>query len=149
MPTTIGTESDVAALFNDLIKLDHDAIQAYEAAINKLDNAAWKRELTAFRSDHVRHTEELAAVVRDLGQEPPSGPDMKQMLTVGKVALAEVFGDKAILRAMKTNEDDTNTAYERAAGRSDLPASAVPVVRAALADERRHRDWIEKTIAAA
>lgn len=49
---------------------------------------------------------------------------------------------------MKTNEDDTNAAYERAASHSDLPEIAVPVIQAALSDERRHRDWLEKAIAA-
>ena len=46
--------------------------------------------------------------------EAPSEGDSKQMLTTGKVALASLMGDGAILAAMKTNEDDTVTAYERA-----------------------------------
>ena len=147
MVTTVGTADDAGTMLNDLIQLDIDAIQAYEAAINKVDDASYKQQLTAFRNDHERHTQELGAIVRGLGQEPPSGGDMKQLLTVGKVAFADLMGDGAILRAMKTNEDDTNTAYERAAKRTDLPAAAEPVVQAALADERRHRDWIETTIA--
>ena len=39
---------------------------------------------------------------------------MKAILTQGKVVLADMFGDSAILKAMKTNEDDTVTAYDRA-----------------------------------
>lgn len=147
MVTTVGTATDIVDMLNDLIQLDHDAIQAYEAAISRIDNAEHQRQLTAFRDDHVRHTEELSRVVRELGGEPATGPSMKQVLTVGKVAFADMMGNRAVLQAMKTNEDDTNTAYERAAGRSDLPAAAVPVIQAALSDERRHRDWIEKTIA--
>lgn len=146
MVTTIGTESDVLDLLNDLIQLDFDAIQAYEAAVTKLDDTGWKQQLIVFQSDHERHTEDLARLVRDLGHEPSTGPDMKQMLTVGKVAFAELIGDRAILLAMKTNEDDTNTAYERAAQRTDLPPAAVPIIRTALADEQKHRDWIEKAI---
>ncbi|MFS2154630.1 hypothetical protein [Rhizobium sp. Rhizsp42] len=40
---------------------------------------------------------------------------MKQMRATGKIALADMMGDAAILKAMKTNEDNTVTAYERAA----------------------------------
>jgi uncharacterized protein (TIGR02284 family) len=148
MVTTVGTESDVVDMLNDLIQLDYDAIQAYEAAINRIENSEHQRQLKAFRDDHERHTQELGRVVSELGGEPATGASMKQVLTVGKVAFADIMGEKAVLQAMKTNEDDTNTAYERAASRSDLPQSAAPVIQRALGDERRHRDWIEKTIAA-
>ena len=147
MVTTVGTASDVVDMLNDLIQLDYDAIQAYEAAIGRIDNSEHHRQLTAFKDDHVRHTQELGRVVRELGAEPATSASMKQVLTVGKVAFADMLGDRAVLQAMKTNEDDTNTAYERAAGRSDLPQAAVPVIQSALGDERRHRDWLEKTIA--
>jgi hypothetical protein len=48
----------------------------------------------------------------------------------------------AVLRAMKSNEDDTNTAYERAAARSDLTLELQALLRRSLDDERRHRAWI-------
>ena len=57
------------------------------------------------------------------------------------------MGDRAILVAMKTNEDDTNTAYERAVNHEQKHSSADEVLRRGLADERRHRAWIEETIA--
>lgn len=147
MVTTTGTASDVVDMLNDLIQLDYDAIQAYEAAIGRIDNAEHQRQLQAFRDDHERHTKEVGRVVSELGGQPATSASMKQVLTVGKVAFADMMGDRAVLQAMKTNEDDTNTAYERAASRSDLPPAAVPVIQSALGDERRHRDWIEKTIA--
>jgi hypothetical protein len=46
---------------------------------------------------------------------------------------------------MKTNEDDTNTAYERAT-QKDAPPEAHAVFERALEDERRHRDWIVATL---
>ena len=69
------------------------------------------------------------------------------MLTQGKVAMGALFGDKAILKAMKSNEDDTNTAYERAIKHKDIDNAAGPVLERGLADERRHRQWIEETLA--
>ena len=56
------------------------------------------------------------------------------------------MGDKAILIAMKTNEDDTNTAYERATQHKDMTAEMKRVLNSNLSDERRHRTWIEQTL---
>ena len=148
MATTIGNETNPIDLFNNLIQLDYDAIAAYEAAIDRLDNAEDKAKLTEFMADHQRHTQDLAGLVSSLGGTPSTEGDMKAMLTKGKVVLADLMGDKAILKAMKTNEDDTNTAYGRAAGRTDLPAGALPVIERNLEDESRHRAWIEQRIAA-
>jgi hypothetical protein len=44
------------------------------------------------------------------------------MLTQGKVLIAGLMGDKTILQAMKSNEEDTNTAYARAVEHEDTPA---------------------------
>ncbi|MDB6101423.1 MAG: uncharacterized protein JWO52_1422, partial [Gammaproteobacteria bacterium] len=55
-------------------------------------------------------------------------------------------GDMQVLLAMKTNVDDTNTSFERAI--KDVEAGdLVNVFEKNLSDERRHRAWIETTIA--
>ncbi len=61
------------------------------------------------------HVNVLTGKARELGIAAPTEGDMKQMRATGKIALADMMGDAAILKAMKTNEDDTVTAYERAA----------------------------------
>jgi hypothetical protein len=77
----------------------------------------------------------------------PQEGDLKQLLTTGKIALASLVGDGAILKAMKTNEDDTVTAYERASRHPDaLPESQRQFERFA-ADERRDRAWMERASA--
>jgi hypothetical protein len=43
---------------------------------------------------------------------------------------------------MRTNEADTNTAYERALEFRDLPSDASPVLKRNFQDERRHCAWI-------
>ncbi len=71
---------------------------------------------------------------------------MKSMLTTGKVKLAGLMGDKAIIQAMKTNEDDTNTAYERATKFKDAPPQVHATLERNREDERRHRDWMVETL---
>ncbi|MCC2656891.1 MAG: ferritin-like protein [Panacagrimonas sp.] len=136
----------VIKALNELIELDHDAIEAYRAAIDRLESPDFKSALTAYCADHERHTRNLSDVVRRLGGTPASGPDMKKFLTKGKVVLADlVGGDHAILTAMRMNEEVTNKAYE-AALNVDMDPEARAVVASNLEDERRHRAWIQSQL---
>lgn len=146
MATLIGSETHFIDTLNHLIELDYDAAAAYQAAIERIDDPAIKDQLGQFMSDHQRHTQELGTVVRDLGQLPPSGTDLKAMLTQGKVVIGGLMGDKGILRAMDSNEDDTNQAYEKALLRQDIAAGVEAILQRNLADERRHRAWIENRL---
>lgn len=143
MATMVGTQKNLAKLLNALIELDFDAIEAYRAAIDKLENAGDKSQLQSFMADHQRHVTDLQPLVVGLGEKPAEKADVKAVLTKGKVVLAGIAGDHAILMAMKTNEDDTNTAYERACARDDLPADIRSILVRNLSDERRHRAYIE------
>jgi hypothetical protein len=82
-----------------------------------------------------------------VGRQPPAEGDMKSWLTQGKVVLGGLVGDKAVLQTMKTNEDDTNTAYECAVKHPDALGELHATLERGLADERRHRDWLVETIA--
>jgi uncharacterized protein (TIGR02284 family) len=146
MATTVGTEDRLEALLADLIQLDHDAVLAYKTAIERLGNASHRSALAGFRRDHLRHIEELGDALAGLGGTPPKEADRKSFLTQGKVVLAGLIGDKAILQAMKTNEDDTNTAYERAVQHRNASPELRKTLEDALGDERRHRAWIIETI---
>ncbi|MFW5924997.1 MAG: DUF2383 domain-containing protein [Myxococcota bacterium] len=141
-PTLAGTQKEAHRLLEELIKLDYDAIEAYQAAIERLSDEEAQRQLGEFRDDHRRHTENLGAHLREMHRTPPSGPDVKRVLTKGKVVIASLRGDVAILKAMKSNEDDTNTVYERAV-EQETPAKLRDTIRNNLDDERRHRAWIE------
>lgn len=147
MVTTVGMEKNIHTLISNLIELDYDAVEAYQAAIDRIDSAPFRKQLTEFMADHVRHTQELGRILVEAGRTAPSKGDMKSVLTKGKVVLASLAGDKAILMAMKTNEDDTNTAYERAFDHPEATGRLRDCLRQGLDDERRHRDWIEKQLA--
>ncbi len=149
MVTTVGNESTIQDLVQDLLYLEHDAIAAYDSTIEKLGTPSYKEQIAQFRNEHLRHVEELRKMASMLRIEAPSEGDSKQMLTTGKVALASLMGDGAILAAMKTNEDDTVTAYERASIHADAEPESRKFFAEFAADERRHREWMERTAAAA
>ena len=147
MATTVGTESTLTELLSNLVELDFDAIEAYRAAIDRLEDAWARTRMGEFMADHERHTRELGGLLADMGEEAPTSGSMKSILTKGKVQIANLGGDKPVLQAMLSNEQDTNTAYERAVEHDGLSTTAREVLRRGLADERRHRAWIEGAIA--
>ena len=142
-------EKNQGKLLCDLIALDFDAIDAYDQAIRRIqkDDVA-RAELTKFKADHERHVRDLSPICRQLGEEPPTQGDFMRILTQGKVVLGSLVGDTAILRAMKSNEDTTNQKYEEAVAQDGLTPEVRLVLERNLADERRHRAWIESRISA-
>lgn len=135
-------DTKLVLALNRLLRLDYDAAEAYQAAVDRLLDPVSKKAMAAFKSDHLRHTRALRPVVRGLGGDPAGGPDLKRVLTKGLVLLANLAGDRMILRAMKKNEDLTNAGYQAALRLRRLAPGLRSLLKRHLADERRHRDWI-------
>ncbi len=133
---------------DDLIRLDYDAIEAYDAAIERLETPAYRDALQAFRDDHARHVRDLSKRVRELGGDPSDGPGAMALLTKGKVVIGGLVGEKAVLLAMKANEIVTNLSYEHALHKVGETGEARRIVERNREDERRHKAWIDETLAA-
>lgn len=146
MATLVGTQKDLGSLLNNLIELDYDAVAAYTAAIESLESPIFRDKLRAFKADHERHIIDLKPYAARYSEHVASGPDLKQVVTRGKVAFAQLAGDRAILYAMRSNEDDTNTAYDRAVRHMDVPGDLLALLQRNLSDERRHRAWLDGRI---
>lgn len=100
-------------------------------------------KIRRFLGDHHRHLDALNRIATDLGLDAPTEGDIKQYLMTGKVAKAQVVGNGAILKAIKTNEDNTVAAYERAKAQDEASPDAREVFERAHEDELRHRSWME------
>lgn len=148
MVTTVGTESTFEKLVQNLLILERDAIAAYDSTIERLDDAGSKAKIAEFKQDHERHVAELTRMAGALGVEAPSEGDAKQYLTTGKVALASIIGDRTILKAMSTNEIETKMAYDHAAKNDAASPEARSFFQKALADETRHKAWMDSAAAA-
>ena len=59
MVTTVGSGSDLKTVVENMIVLEHDAIAAYTATIERLESPSHKARITEFRGDHERHMREL------------------------------------------------------------------------------------------
>jgi len=148
MATTVGTETTFEKLVQNLLILEHDAIAAYDSTIERLDDAGHKAKIAEFKRDHERHVAELTRMAGAHGTEAPQEGDVKQYLTTGKVALASIIGDKTILKAMSTNEIETKMAYDHASKNGIATGEARTFFQKALADETRHKDWMDSVAAA-
>lgn len=147
MVTFVGSQNNFEDALKELVELEYGAIDAYEAAIERLESAKFKGKLNEFKSDHERHLQEISTLLENHSLEvPEKGVLGKQLLTTGKVLLANMVGDNAILRAMLSNELDTNTAYERMNDHADKWSDAVTIIKNGLQDERKHKAWIEHAL---
>lgn len=149
MSTMVGTQESFIKAIQELVELDYDAIGAYESAIKNLDNSVYRKKLEEFKQDHKRHITELSRFLERQKEKVPSGPDnTKRLLAKAKVEIASLFGDQNILSAMLSNEEDTNTAYSRMNSRvvESNDAEIARIISNGLADEKKHKHWLQVTI---
>jgi uncharacterized protein (TIGR02284 family) len=132
---------------NDLIKLDVDAVHAYDQAISGCKMDELKRRLTEFRGDHDRHIRDLSECVRQLGGQPEVQQDWKGFLIEGFTAIVSQ-GDHSSLVAMQGNEELTNSSYRKALELEDLSPDVRALLERNYSDEQKHLSWIKDQIQA-
>ena len=139
--TTTGSAALLAEL-NDLLQLDHDAVNAYSIAIKSLDNESWRESLVRYRGDHERHIQDLTVHIRSLGGVPIELPHIPTGVFKSAVqAAGAAGGDRAILLAFKSNEGQVRDKYQRAA-RAGHPPETAELLRRNANDEEEHYRWV-------
>ncbi|WP_419419221.1 DUF2383 domain-containing protein [Legionella sp. D16C41] len=146
MTTSVGMQAEFHDALYALCELDFDAVEAYKTAIDRLESVIYQQHLSEFMADHKRHIENITSILREHQKESPTSPDIKQYLTKGKIILANIFCDKAILKAMLTNEIDTTKAYETVSNHANKWPEATALIMQGLKDEKRHKEWLEAVI---
>lgn len=130
----------------DLIQLDIDAVEAYEQAIEKIDDPVISDQLSIFQSDHERHIDELSDYLAEQGEDVPDrSPDIKGYLLEGFTSLSSSTGTDGALKAMQSNEKLTNKKYKEAT-EWDLDSEAKDIIMQGYDDERTHLAYIEQEL---
>ena len=143
-----SSDAQLLAELNDLLQLDHDAVQAYTVAIDNLRAEPFRRTVQSFRGDHERHITDLTQLIQTLGGTPSEQPHIPTgffKLAVQKAAAAG--SDRELLLAFKANEGQVRDKYRRAAGAS-YPPEVTVVVRRNASDEERHYAWVTQALEA-
>ena len=144
-----GTRQETGVLpqLNDLLQLDHDAVQAYTRAVDALQNAGHRDTLTRFRVDHERHIVTLSGLIRGRGGDPvqlSSRPDGPFKLAVH--AAVGTGGDAAILRTLNEHERRARDQYRRTSRRSHS-VDVADALRRGASDEETHYTWLVDALA--
>lgn len=138
----VMSSEKVISKLSDLVALEYNAIETYEAAIERLENLDYRAKMTEFLGEHERHLMGLCDAIIQEGGTPPDGGNYKQFLTKGPVIIAGIGGDKSVLKAMLLNEGLTNKLYENA-NDEIFPGYIQLMLKQALGDVRHHRVWIK------
>src|SRR5207237_4367847 len=96
---------------NDLLQLDHDAVQAHTIAIDAVRDARYRETLVEYRADHKRHIEELAGLVRERGGLPVELSHVTGPLKLAVQSLGAVPNDVTLLLAFKAVEGQVRDKY--------------------------------------
>lgn len=146
MTTLVGTKSHFSKALQELLELEYEALEIYEAAISRITNVNYKQGLVNAKNEHDRHVRELIKILEVKNINIPKGSGGTQWLTIGKIALAELIGDESILKVMVLAEEDTNKAYERMVERSDKFKESIEFLNLGLDDEKRHITWLKQEL---
>lgn len=145
--SNVPTGAALIAELNDLLALDHDAVQAYSLAIGAVSRAEYRDTLAAFRGDHQRHIDQLTQLIQNLGGAPVTLPHLPTgAFKLAVQALGTLGDDRNVLLTFKANEAQVRDKYRRHAGRPHLEPAVTTVLSAAAADEDRHYEWVEQTL---
>jgi rubrerythrin len=149
--TTRGAEAaptaEIIDGLNDLLQLDHDAVGAYEIAIEKLKDADHADQIAGFKRDHERHIRQLNELIAELGGTPTNEPHATGPLKQALQSLGAVAGDRGVLIAWRTNELQVRTKYDSYAAKANRwPAHIKRAVDQNALDEERHFDWVTQLL---
>ncbi|MBI5442937.1 MAG: ferritin-like domain-containing protein [Deltaproteobacteria bacterium] len=131
----------------DLMKVDIDALHAYDQAIENTELISLRKQLAEFRADHERHVEQLRALTEAFDVVPPDcSQDFKGFLMEGFTALRSLTGVEGALKAMKSNEELTNRKYREALALGFTPRTRELLERN-YEEEQVHLQVIERALA--
>ena len=128
---------------NSLLAIDCDAIETYGAAIDRLHAVPDQDQIRTFMAHHRRHVLEIAPLVREFHGQPVTDADFRRFVTKGKIVLGGVIGDRAVLQAVRHNEETAASAYHKASVEPGIPSRVRAVLERTLRDERDHLGWLQ------
>ena len=101
----MAVSSKLIDRLNDLLMLDHDAVDAYQLAIDRITLTDVKNRLREFQADHRRHIVDLKALIEGYGAKAKDRKDADiSMMPEGLVSglkLEQIDGIVAFLQTGK------------------------------------------------
>lgn len=142
-----GGTAEILAALNDLLQLDHDAIGAYQVAIEQLADRSYAQQIQGFLLDHERHVQDLNRLIQELGGTPKNEPHASGPLKQAVQRLGGLGGDKGTLMAFRNNEMQVRARYQGYLGKAgSWPAEVRATIDRNALDEERHFGWVDEVL---
>ena len=147
--TVPAATAEILDGLNDLLQLDHDAVGAYEIAMEKLKDRDHAAQIAGFLRDHERHIRELNELISELGGQPKNHPHLTGPFKLALQSLAGLAGDRGLLTAFRHNELQVRAKYDTYAAKANFwPNNIKRIIDRAALDEERHYRWVSDVMAA-
>ena len=147
--TVPAATAEILDGLNDLLQLDHDAVGAYEIAMEKLKDRDHAAQIAGFLRDHERHIRELNELISELGGQPKNHPHLTGPFKLALQSLAGLAGDRGLLTAFRHNELQVRAKYDTYAAKANFwPNNIKRTIDRAALDEERHYRWVSDVMAA-
>ena len=140
------TESELISKLNAMIRLDNDALSSYNRVLDNISDQVIKTEITRYRDDHLRHVDNLTALVVKYGGVPATDEkDIRGLFLGSATAIENIAGLQGSLMALQTGEKITNKDYSDAIS-WEVPEDVLLVLKENFEDEKRHLRFINQAI---
>lgn len=134
--------SEIINKLSSLMKLDIDAVKAYEKALDKIKEKDVHDEIEKYRDDHVRHVDTISGIIKELGGTVPERTtDIRGLFLTGTSMLMGITGTEGALKALESGEKITNKSYDDATNQS-FPKEILNTLEYHYRDEQRHIRFI-------
>jgi hypothetical protein len=138
--------ADPGAVLDHLLRLDHDAVQAYTLAITALERTHLEEPLRRIRRDHERRIAELGGLLRGADGGAADVPRSSGPFKLAVQGVSFARGDRALLACVAEFEGASQDRYREAATGS-WPEDVADVLRRAAGEEERHSAWAVAALA--
>ena len=136
------SRDDFIAQLKEIVQLHLETARAYNQALANREVPEIHRQLSKFRSDHVRHAVELTHALELLGVFfKKSALDLKGFLLEKISAMRALTGTEGALKVMRKSEMTTNECYLKISI-SGLPPNLNDIIRRNLDDEKHHLRYL-------
>lgn len=135
----------IAAIIEDLVKINNDRIEGYEKAATQTDEGDLKQLFETMIADSRQNATELNTYLRDLGEERESDSTFAGKLYRTWMDVKVTFGGgdrRAILATCEYGEDAAQKSYNTALEQDFLPADIRLIISNQRAQLRRSHDQI-------
>lgn len=117
---------------NSLLRGELSAVETYEQAIPKFEDASTVQALTRIAGDHRTASTMLRDSIRTIGGEPDKSSGMWGSFAKTVTGAAKILGPQTVLAALREGEEHGIAEYDKAINNADLSSDCLTMIRGDL-----------------